>query len=85
MWASSSPPSLSSWVLIQLFISVSLPPLGKGPFPLPVFSKATLPKPDSEPADDAKPVVSYCLETLIVRQGVCVQLEAKDLVQEVGG
>lgn len=51
MWTSSSSPSLSSWVLMQLLISVSTP-FGKGPLPLPVFGQMILLKLDSEPAAD---------------------------------
>lgn len=71
MWTLSSPPSLSLWVLKQLLIPVSLP-FWQGAFPLPGFGQATLLKPDSEPADDAKPAISYCLEALTIRQGVYV-------------
>lgn len=83
-WSSSSPPTLSLDVLVQVLIPVSLPHC-QGPLPLVASGQTILLKPDSELATDAKSVISYCLETLTIRQGVCVQLEAKDLVQKVRG
>lgn len=71
-WTSSSPPSLSLWVLIQLVILASPAPPWQGAFPLASLWSGNTREPSSEPAADAKPVISCCLETLIIRQGVGV-------------